>query len=932
MNQIVAEAQANGSDFISKAGDFVGVILSPGDNIQEALIQVRSAGIGEYVFFDTNNNGISDAGEGINGVTLNLLADIDGDTIFEVVATTVTGDNLATTDVVETGYYSFGPLLAGAVGGPGITYKVVVDTSTLPFGYANTVDPDGGNDSISTETLTAGEVNLEQQFGYQALDYGDAPDSYGTTIASNGARHLISIGQTEASAMLRLGFSVDSESDGQPGATALGDDNAAILGADDEDGIFIDPVTAGENFMVFALVEKAFSVDGRLNGWIDFNADGDFTDPGEQIITNAQVINGGNAFLVAAPTDAVAGDTYARFRLSSDQAAQNPTGLSRDGEVEDYKLSVSGPQFASLGNFVFEDLNANGVQDANEPGVNGVIINLYQDSNGDGTPDTLVASQISGDDPESPSVEQGFYRFSELTPGVAHQLEFIKPAGFSSFSPPDVGNDAADSDADPITGLSPVVVLAPNEEDQSIDAGLLRPASIGDSVWRDLNGNGVSEHGEPGVGNVTVLLSGTDVFGASVNRSTATDSSGKYQFNDGLLLPGTYRLSFTNLPPDLAFTVPDQGNDDADSDVDPSSGSSQPFTLVSGENDLSLDAGLVGADISITTTIRGQDSASDPVSTTMVGDAVSFTYQVFNTGNVSLANVVVLDDNGTPENSADDFTPTFSGGDSNGNGWLDLGEVWTYQASSSAALGLTTNTATASGTPIYPPGTVNPSFPAGTPVPNLLAPIDADSAFYVGEDPATPSIDVEKTTNGPSNINPIAPTYDNEDTIDGAGVPILTPSSTVSWTYQVTNTGNVTFAKADIELVDDNGTPLDSTDDLSVSNGQVNFLGVASGDGDDLLEEGEVWLYGANGIVQDLTPAGASDSSASDATQGASSGSLGVPTTFDFSGSSPWMDLTAIFVPTRLEPCRCGPAPSAGTNMRGPGRPLTWAVLVVGSA
>jgi hypothetical protein len=68
-----------------------------------------------------------------------------------------------------------------------------------------------------------------------------------------------------------------------------------------------------------------------------------------------------------------------------------------------------------------------------------------------------------------------------------------------------------------------------------------------------------------------------------------------------------------------------------------------------------------------------------------------------------------------------------------------------------------------------------------------------------GSGPATkrfvrPGIDMEKTTNGPTNANPTAPDYDNEDAENGPGVPILTPGSTVTWTYKVTNTGQLPFS------------------------------------------------------------------------------------------------------------------------------------------
>ncbi len=129
-----------------------------------------------------------------------------------------------------------------------------------------------------------------------------------------------------------------------------------------------------------------------------------------------------------------------------------------------------------------------------------------------------------------------------------------------------------------------------------------------------------------------------------------------------------------------------------------------------------------------------------------------------------------------------------------------------------------------------------------------------------------PGIDIEKTTNGASNSNPVAPDYDNEDSANGAGVPLLTPGSVVNWTYQVTNTGNTTFAKSEIAIVDDNGTPANTADDFSVANGKINYL---SGDvgNDNFLSPGEVWLYKASGVVQNLT-------------------ALGAPRTFDFSGNS----------------------------------------------
>ena len=52
---------------------------------------------------------------------------------------------------------------------------------------------------------------------------------------------------------------------------------------------------------------------------------------------------------------------------------------------------------------------------------------------------------------------------------------------------------------------------------------------------------------------------------------------------------------------------------------------------------------------------------------------------------------MVVDDNGTPGNAADDFNPTFTGGDTNSNGLLDLGETWNFSASRTVVAGHYTN-------------------------------------------------------------------------------------------------------------------------------------------------------------------------------------------------------------------------------------------------
>ncbi|MEO8165625.1 MAG: GEVED domain-containing protein, partial [Betaproteobacteria bacterium] len=165
----------------------------------------------------------------------------------------------------------------------------------------------------------------------QGTDLGDAPDSYATTLASDGARHLL--GST-----LFLGAVVDGNQDGEPNATALGDDNN--YAPDDEDGVTFGTLTVGDSM---ATVDVTASAMGKLDAFADFNLDGDFADVGEKIFNNVSVTAGVNMLTFAIPPGATAGQTYFRFRVST-AGGLSFNGLANDGEVEDYRVNVAAAQ------------------------------------------------------------------------------------------------------------------------------------------------------------------------------------------------------------------------------------------------------------------------------------------------------------------------------------------------------------------------------------------------------------------------------------------------------------------------------------------------------------------------------------------------------------------------------------------------------------
>ena len=275
-----------------------------------------------FKWLDINGDGIRDASEpGLAGVYIYL--DLDGDQRPDL------GEPASITKA--DGSYSLTPPSRG-------TYSIreVVESGfiqTYPASGQHVVTFDGTNPLRGYD------------FGNnESSDWGDAPAQYATTRAANGASHGLTAG-------LRLGVNIDSEQNGQPSATATGDDITGIIGSngqviDDEDGVVIlAPIVRGDNANIIQVsVTNTTGTPSYLQGWIDFNGNGTWGDvSNEQIAKNVLVANGLNNVTFSTPSGAV-NQTFARFRLSQDQNL-TPTGKAKTGEVEDYAFSiVDGPR------------------------------------------------------------------------------------------------------------------------------------------------------------------------------------------------------------------------------------------------------------------------------------------------------------------------------------------------------------------------------------------------------------------------------------------------------------------------------------------------------------------------------------------------------------------------------------------------------------
>ena len=128
-----------------------------------------------------------------------------------------------------------------------------------------------------------------------------------------------------------------------------------------------------------------------------------------------------------------------------------------------------------------------------------------------------------------------------------------------------------------------------------VNFGFVKPASVGDKVWMDVNRDGIQDADEPAMPGVTVTLTradGSAVTDASGNPVAAvtTDANGQYKFEN--LLPGDYKVSFTN-PAGYEATVSDAG-DDRGAD---SNGTEAAVSLTQGQDDVTVDYGLVGTGV-----------------------------------------------------------------------------------------------------------------------------------------------------------------------------------------------------------------------------------------------------------------------------------------------------------------------------------------------
>ncbi len=614
---------------LEQGGGAICASLSDGNNAM-VTVDACDASIGDMAFEDINGNGIMDAGEpGLANVQVSLTGtDDNGDDIF------------FTTSTDSNGKYKFDNLPPG-------NYKI---TFVGPNGYLITFANLGGDEATDSdadpitgmtafEDLDSGEENLNYDVGfYRPADMGNFiwEDTNANGIQDNGELGLAFVQVTLTGtdgAGNDVTFFGSTDANGiynfpnlRPGSYKItfgnlagyvltsadqGGDDLLDSDADTNNGMSIfETIVSGESNLTYdAGLYKLAEIGNYV--WEDVNANG-VQDNGEPFIPFAAVeLTGttGDGTLVSLNTTTDANGNYKFVNLipgsykltfstpnnflntfldqGGDEALDSDvdpnTGMTvfeilESGESNlDYDAGFY--RAASIGNFVWDDLNGNGIQDAGEPGVPNVTVTL-SGTRGDGT--LISLTQTTG--------TNGDYLFDNLAPGD-YKLTFSTPAGFE-FSYNGLGGDnAKDSDADPTNGgMTAIETLVSGENNDTYDAGFYRPVSIGNFVWEDENGNGLQDVGEPGIENVPVSIVGIDGAGNDVFFTTSTAGNGSYNFNG--LRPGSYKITFT-LIDDYLITTNNVGGDDTnDSDADPDNGMTAFEVLTSGENNEDYDVGF----------------------------------------------------------------------------------------------------------------------------------------------------------------------------------------------------------------------------------------------------------------------------------------------------------------------------------------------------
>ncbi|HCW7806141.1 TPA: carboxypeptidase regulatory-like domain-containing protein, partial [Staphylococcus aureus] len=523
--------------------------------------------IGNYVWEDTNKNGVQELGEkGVGNVTV---------TVFDNNTNTKVGEAVTKED----GSYLIPNL-------PNGDYRV--EFSNLPKGYEVTPSKQGNNEELDSNGLSSvitvnGKDNLSADLGIYKPKYnlGDYvwEDTNKNGIQDQDEKGISGVTVTLKDENGNVLKTVTTDADGKYKFTDLDNGNYKVVFTTPE-GYTPTTVTSGSD------IEKdsnGLTTTGVINGadnmtldsgfyktpkynlgnyvWEDTNKDGkqDSTEKGISGVT-VTLKNENGEVLQTTKTDkdgkyqftGLENGTYkVEFETPSgytptqvgsgtdegiDSNGTSTTGVIKDKDNDTIDSGFYKPTY-NLGDYVWEDTNKNGVQDKDEKGISGVTVTLKDEND-------KVLKTVTTD-------ENGKYQFTDLNNGT-YKVEFETPSGYTPTSVTSGNDTEKDSN-----GLTTTGVIK-DADNMTLDSGFYKTPkySLGDYVWYDSNKDGKQDSTEKGIKDVKVTLLNEK---GEVIGTTKTDENGKYRFDN--LDSGKYKVIFEK-PAGLTQTGTNTTEDD----------------------------------------------------------------------------------------------------------------------------------------------------------------------------------------------------------------------------------------------------------------------------------------------------------------------------------------------------------------------------------
>ncbi|HDB5629193.1 TPA: carboxypeptidase regulatory-like domain-containing protein, partial [Staphylococcus aureus] len=506
--------------------------------------------IGNYVWEDTNKNGVQELGEkGVGNVTV---------TVFDNNTNTKVGEAVTKED----GLYLIPNL-------PNGDYRV--EFSNLPQGYEVTPSKQGNNEELDSNGVSSvitvnGKDNLSADLGIYKPKYnlGDYvwEDTNKNGIQDQDEKGISGVTVTLKDENGNVLKTVTTDADGKYKFTDLDNGNYKVEFTTPE-GYTPTTVTSGSD------IEKdsnGLTTTGVINGadnmtldsgfyktpkynlgnyvWEDTNKDGkqDSTEKGISGVT-VTLKNENGEVLQTTKTDKdgkyqftglengtykVEFETplgYTPTQVGSgtdegiDSNGTSTTGVIKDKDNDTIDSGFYKPTY-NLGDYVWEDTNKNGVQDKDEKGISGVTVTLKDEND-------KVLKTVTTD-------ENGKYQFTDLNNGT-YKVEFETPSGYTPTSVTSGNDTEKDSN-----GLTTTGVIK-DADNMTLDSGFYKTPkySLGDYVWYDSNKDGKQDSTEKGIKDVKVTLLNEK---GEVIGTTKTDENGKYRFDN--LDSGKYKVIF----------------------------------------------------------------------------------------------------------------------------------------------------------------------------------------------------------------------------------------------------------------------------------------------------------------------------------------------------------------------------------------------------